>query len=232
VEATCTEAGNKAYYTCSGCENWFEDGLGTVVIADKSSVVIPAKGHDFAEATCTEPKTCKVCGETEGEALGHDMVEATCEEAAHCRREGCDYVEGEPLGHNFGEYVSNGDAKCGEDGTKTAECERCGETDTVVDEGTALEHEFEDATCTDPKTCKLCGETEGEALGHNDEDGDDICDVCHESVKPAPIVPDLPTDPVPPTGDTTNPILWTMLLLISAAGMLICVLLSRKKRAA
>ena len=26
-------------------------------------------GHDFAEATCTEPATCAKCGETEGEAL-------------------------------------------------------------------------------------------------------------------------------------------------------------------
>ena len=34
--------------------------------------------HDWQEATCTEPKTCKLCGATEGEALGH--IEATREE--------------------------------------------------------------------------------------------------------------------------------------------------------
>lgn len=27
--------------------------------------------HDWVEATCTEPKTCSKCGETEGEPLGH-----------------------------------------------------------------------------------------------------------------------------------------------------------------
>lgn len=27
--------------------------------------------HDFADADCDTPKTCKVCGLTEGEALGH-----------------------------------------------------------------------------------------------------------------------------------------------------------------
>ena len=28
-------------------------------------------GHDWIDATCTAPKTCKACGATEGEALGH-----------------------------------------------------------------------------------------------------------------------------------------------------------------
>ncbi|MCM1047208.1 MAG: hypothetical protein NC433_02135 [Clostridiales bacterium] len=34
-------------------------------------------GHEWAEATCTEPKTCSKCGETEGQALGHTWMEAT-----------------------------------------------------------------------------------------------------------------------------------------------------------
>lgn len=38
---TATEAGNKAYYTCSGCDRWFEDAAGTVEIDDKNSTVIP-----------------------------------------------------------------------------------------------------------------------------------------------------------------------------------------------
>ena len=33
--------------------------------------------HTWVEATCTEPKTCSECGETEGEALGHQFSEAT-----------------------------------------------------------------------------------------------------------------------------------------------------------
>ena len=33
--------------------------------------------HTWEEATCTEPKTCSVCGKTEGEALGHSMDAAT-----------------------------------------------------------------------------------------------------------------------------------------------------------
>lgn len=37
-----------------------------------------AHKHVWAEATCTEPKTCTVCGETEGEPLGHDFVDGIC----------------------------------------------------------------------------------------------------------------------------------------------------------
>lgn len=36
--------------------------------------------HQWKEATCTEPKTCTVCGKTEGEALGHHYVNNVCTE--------------------------------------------------------------------------------------------------------------------------------------------------------
>lgn len=36
--------------------------------------------------------------------------------------------------------------------------------------GCGCSHEWQDATCDTPKTCKLCSETEGEALGHNWKD--------------------------------------------------------------
>ena len=62
-------------------------------------------------ATCTEPKTCAVCGMTDGGALGH----------------------------SFTNYVYNNDATYDADGTKTAACDRgCGATDTVTAEGTQL----------------------------------------------------------------------------------------------
>lgn len=34
-------------------------------------------------------------------------------------------------------------------------------------------HEWEEATCTEPETCSLCGETQGEALGHEDAEYED-----------------------------------------------------------
>ena len=209
VAATCTEAGNKAYYTCSGCEDWFEDATGTVVIADKTSVNIKALGHDMSDATCTEAPVCQRenCTYTEGTALGHSFTnyvsnnDATCLEdgtkTAKCDRcEKTDTVADEEsaLGHSFTNYVSNNDATCLEDGTKTAECDRCDEKDTMTDKGSALGHDWSDATCLEAKTCQRCKETEGEALGHsfinyvsnNDatclEDGTKtaICDRCDE----------------------------------------------------
>lgn len=53
--------------------------------------------HTWKEATCTEPKTCTECGETEGEALGHTWEEATCTEPRHCSI--CGETEGDALGH-------------------------------------------------------------------------------------------------------------------------------------
>ena len=37
--------------------------------------------HDWSEASCTEPKTCTLCGETEGDPLGHDWINSTCTHA-------------------------------------------------------------------------------------------------------------------------------------------------------
>ena len=34
---------------------------------------------DYADATCTTPKTCKLCGATDGEALEHNYVDGTCD---------------------------------------------------------------------------------------------------------------------------------------------------------
>jgi len=51
-------------------------------------------------------------------------------------------------------------------------CDICGATREAS-------HDWNDATCTEPKICKICGSEDGEALGHtyaNDCDAD--CDVC------------------------------------------------------
>lgn len=69
--ATCTEAGNSAYWSCSRCHKFFSDAAGKTEIA-KDSWVIAALGHDEATraavaATCYasghEADTyCKRCG--------------------------------------------------------------------------------------------------------------------------------------------------------------------------
>ena len=47
-DATCTEDGNKAYYICDRCDKWFEDAQGKSEITDKTSVIIPAAGHQLS----------------------------------------------------------------------------------------------------------------------------------------------------------------------------------------
>lgn len=103
--------------------------------------------HKWAKATCKEPKTCKLCGETEGEPLGHEWAEATCEKPKTCKR--CGKESGEPLGHDWEE------ATC----EKPKTCKRCGAT-----EGEPLEHDWAPATPDTPKTCRICGATEGDPV--------------------------------------------------------------------
>ena len=46
---TCTEKGNTAYYTCDGCDKWFEDATGASEITDKTSVILAATGHSVSD---------------------------------------------------------------------------------------------------------------------------------------------------------------------------------------
>jgi len=73
--------------------------------------------HEWKEATCTEPKKCVKCGETEGEPLGHTWAEATCTKPKTCTV--CGATEGEPLGHTWVDRTT--------EAPKT--CSRCGETE-------------------------------------------------------------------------------------------------------
>lgn len=116
------------------------------------SVALSACGHEheWKEATCTTPKTCVTCEETEGEALGHEWEEANCTTAKRCSV--CGETEGEALGHKWEE------ATC----TTAKVCNTCGET-----EGEALGHEWKEATCTEPQTCLTCKITEGTKLEHD-----------------------------------------------------------------
>ena len=58
--------------------------------------------HEWAAATCTEPKTCLKCGESEGDDLGH----------------------------NWGDWEIQTKATAAKDGVKVSVCQRCGEEKT------------------------------------------------------------------------------------------------------
>lgn len=107
--------------------------------------------HEWAEATCTEPKTCTKCKETEGKPLGHNWKAATCEEPETCTR--CGETRGNAKGHTWK------DATC----TEPKTCTVCGKT-----EGEVLGHKEGDwevaetdvvsATKVLKKYCTVCGE--------------------------------------------------------------------------
>ena len=62
---TCTEKGNTAYYTCDGCDKWFEDATGASEITDKTSVILAATGHsasDWKSDNTDHWKECTVVG--------------------------------------------------------------------------------------------------------------------------------------------------------------------------
>lgn len=92
-------------------------GVGALAIC----VMLTGCGHEhtWIEATCTEPKICSECGETEGEALGHTWVEATCAEPKHCSV--CGETEGEALEHTLTEANYQQPATCEVCGTEVGE---------------------------------------------------------------------------------------------------------------
>ena len=73
--ANCHEKGNRAYYTCSGCSDWFEDAEATRVITDHSTVetdydptnhvggteVLNAKDATYTEEGYTGDTYCLSC---------------------------------------------------------------------------------------------------------------------------------------------------------------------------
>jgi len=87
-------------------------------------------GHtSYDSATCTEAKTCKVCGIVMEPATGHDYMEATCESPKRCRE--CYETFGDALGHKWGKwgyyygyYEVRSCSVCGESETRWAEAEQ------------------------------------------------------------------------------------------------------------
>ena len=85
-----------------------------------------ALGHNWLDATCTKPALCSICAETVGEALGHDWKDATCTEASACRT--CNTTNGEALGHKIESWHITQDSSCTETGSEEGVCVTCSQT--------------------------------------------------------------------------------------------------------
>ena len=120
--ATCTTAGNSAYYTCDGCDKWFADATGSVEIADKTSVKIPAPGHtagtEWKSDDTNHWHECSRCHDKKDEAAHDYGSDNVCDT--------CGYYKTVPHTHNL-TLVAAKAATC-TDGGKEAyyKCEGCG----------------------------------------------------------------------------------------------------------
>ena len=106
---TCTEKGNTAYYTCDGCDKWFEDATGVSEITDKTSVILAATGHSV-----------------------FDWKSDNTDHWKECTFVGCGVIiEGSKAAHTAGEWIIDTPATATTSGTKHKECTVCGYTMTT-----------------------------------------------------------------------------------------------------
>ena len=167
---TCTEDGYTTH-TCSTCNNSYVDSY-VSALGHLNDIILEA-----VEATCTEDGLtagvkCSRCDTDTTKqivkiAKGHDtsspvIVKPTCTEKGYTEYNCsiCKQVfignEVPALGHDFGDALCGTNAVCSRE-----DCTDAGAT-------MLIEHEWGEATCTEPSTCKRgCGATVGEPLGHN-----------------------------------------------------------------
>ena len=147
--------GEKHWHTCA-CGDKIDEGT-----------------HEGGEATCVAKAKCEVCGAEYGEvnAENHkgetevrDALNPSCKDDGYtgdtyCLDCGEMILKGEVIPAT-GEHVAANDAweTDGENHWHTCAC------GTEFDKAA---HDWAEANCTEPKTCKVCALTEGEALGHS-----------------------------------------------------------------
>ena len=101
---TCTEKGNTAYYTCDGCDKWFEDATGASEITDKTSVILAATGHSASDWKSDNTEHWKECT-----VVGCGVI-----------------IEDSKAAHTAGEWIIDTPATAATDGSKHKECIVCG----------------------------------------------------------------------------------------------------------
>jgi len=199
--ATCEEEGYEFWV----CQNDASHSY-TVVLEATSHDYVGAYTAPTCEADGYTAYTCANCGDSyvvvdEGTAIGHDYV-MTGSKAATCEADGYEFwvcqndashsytVVLEATSHDYvGAYTA---PTCEADGYTTYTCSVCGDEYTVVDEGTALGHNYVGVVTTAPTytstgvmtyTCSICGDTYTEEIPmlefifiYGDVNGDGIVD--------------------------------------------------------
>ena len=143
------------------CASW-TDGVRLLTCTTCGlTMEVPVSPFHAFEEEVLEPPTC----------LAGGTLLRTCTE--------CGHTETQPLlrvGHRYIEEILR-PASCKASGLTRHTCEWCGDTYT---EEIFIEHTWVAATCTKPKTCSVCGTTDGKALGHTVDVG--TCTRCGQEL--------------------------------------------------
>lgn len=136
VEATCTTTGSR-HKDCTRCH---------VIISEEA---INMLDHLESKVIIDSVPSCKNEGESHTECLNCHQILNT--------------ITNPKLEHVESDWIIDSGANCKEEGLQHKECNLCGEK--LVEE--AIEknnHTWIDATTESPKTCSVCGATEGDKL--------------------------------------------------------------------
>ena len=238
---TCTEKGNTAYYTCDGCDKWFEDATGASEITDKTSVILAATGHSASDWKSDNTDHWKECT-----VVGCGVI-----------------IEGSKAAHTAGEWIIDTPATATTSGSKHKECTVCGytmATETIPATGGGehthsygsewkndADNHWHECSCGD-KADKAAHDfkwvVDKEATATKKGSKHEECKVCGYK-KAAVEIPATgsttkPTDPTqtnpstgaesPKTGDNNNLMLWIALLFISGGAVISITVYSKKKK--
>ena len=238
---TCTEKGNTAYYTCDGCDKWFEDATGASEITDKTSVILAATGHSVSDWKSDHTDHWKECT-----VVGCGVI-----------------IEGSKAAHTAGEWIIDTPATATTSGSKHKECTVCSytmTTETIPATGggehthsygsewknDATNH-WHECSCGD-KADKAAHDfkwvVDKEATATQKGSKHEECKVCGYKKAAVEILATgsttKPTDPTqtnsntgvegPKTGDNSNMILWIALLFISGGAVIGITVYSKKKK--
>ena len=238
---TCTEKGNTAYYTCDGCDKWFEDATGASEITDKTSVILAATGHSVSDWKSDHTDHWKECT-----VVGCGVI-----------------IEDSKAAHTAGEWIIDTPATATTSGSKHKECTVCGymmATETIPATGGGehthsygsdwkydADNHWHECSCGD-KADKAAHDfkwvVDKEATATQKGSKHEECKVCGYK-KAAVEIPATgsttkPTDPTqtnpntgaesPKTGDNSNMILWIALLFISSGAVIGITVYSKKKK--
>lgn len=117
--------------SASGVVKPIGNGSTTITVKSKNGVTLftvsvtaqvknPHTKHDYSAATCTKPKTCKVCGATSGKKLEHTYTNACDKSCNRCK------ATRSVAAHTYKKVITK--ATLTKDGSSKNICSKCGYT--------------------------------------------------------------------------------------------------------